>query len=737
MNRYQEDLQHTPDLEEREEILRNIGILQEEISALEEELGFQQCYVFSPQPSLLLKVVGMEATQSTQFLFIEGTGAGLDNSIRFVANKPLLARAYLRSEFPYTVSVTGRLTVYQFNNNTLKYDILRRNVDSTRLVTMPPSSASRRANLNDTLNFILPPADCFGKVKLDVRAWVWGHEGDLSYEANGVVAPVDFSPRRVPIIHCFRINFTQTKPACNSMPAQTVALSAPSDADCRTTMDLAQRMFPLEDLDIRDSGTINLAGSLETKEDYGAVLQSIIDIRNKETPTPKDHEIYVGMLPTHSRCAPGFWGKSNDGCIEAIVSANKWDGFRELFAHELGHVLLPGDDEHVSDSACEGNKDLTQIDPNYPNYENASRLSGIGEFGVDLGVSPPTLFGPDTVEIMSYCPTPKWISPYNYNRATTGEILNLRSAVAAISPDRTDAQKLILSFRVYRDGRVEFQEGMHLAGEPRSFPGKAPTGIFLELYDSNDELFASAECSHRSSDRPKTAPYEDFQEVLPWNEQAAYVLVIREDEEVARWEIEEPAPEPRVTNLTVREEPREGGDKHFHVAWEKREQAEQLHYTLRFTPDDGQTWLPLVTESHATEADVDASSLPGGEKCRFQLAVSTGFRTSLVESGEVSVPQRARQVAILQPKAGAEVVYGNPVWLVGSASDGRSSAAFWTSNRDGFLGDGFRVLADRLSTGRHLLTLTVEDGVGGEVKESVVIWVQQEGVVPSGENITY
>jgi hypothetical protein len=727
MKRYQEDLQHTPDLEDREEILRNIRILQEEISALEEELGFQQCYVFTPQPSLLLKVVGMEATQSTQYLSIEGTGAGLDNSIRFVANKPLLARAYLRSEFPNAVSVTGRLTIYQFNNNSLKYDILRRNVDPTWPVTVPPSSASSRANLNDTLNFIIPPADCFGKVKLDVRAWVTGHEGDLSYEANGVVAPVEFIPRPIPIIYCIRIEFTQTIPG---MPPSTTVLNAPSLADCQTTMDLAQRMFPLADLDIRDRGIGYSSGPLETQLDYEEVRKQVQKIRDKKTPTPQDHEIYVGMLSNHTNSTGIVWGNAGDGCIESIV------GLGEMFAHELGHLLMPGDD-HVSDSACPNNNLMTRIDSNYPDYTNASQRSGIGEFGVDLGISPPTLFGPDTAEIMSYCPLPQWISPYNYNRATTGEIFNVRSAVAATRTDGTDAQKLILSFRVYRDGRVEFQEGMHLAGEPRPFPGKAPTGIFLELYDSNDELFASVECSHGSPDRPKTAPYEDFQEVLPWNEQAAYVLVIREDEEVARWPIEEPAPEPRVTDLTVREEPREGGDTHFHVAWEKREQAEQLHYTLRFTPDDGQTWLPLVTESQETEADVDASSLPGGEKCRFQLAVSTGFRTTLVESEEVSVPQRARQVAILQPKAQPEVVYGNPVWLVGSASDGRSSAAFWTSNRDGFLGDGFRVLADRLSTGRHLLTLTVEDGVGGEVIESVVIWVQQEGVEPSGENVRY
>jgi len=716
MKRYQEDLQHTHDLEEREQLLRSIEILQEEISALEEELGFQQCYVFpAPPPGLILKVVGMEATQSTQFLSIEGTGAGLDNSIRFVANKPLLARAYLRSQFPDAVSVSGRLTVYQFNNNTLKYDIFRRNVDPTRLVTVPPSSASRRANLNDTLNFIIPPADCYGKVKLDVRAWVTGHEGDVSYEGEGVIAPVEFSPRRIPIIYCYRINFTQTKPG---MPPSTTVLTAPSLADCQTTMDLAQRMFPLADLDIRDGGTRNLSGPLETVADYEAVRMQIQAIRDGTTPTPQDHEIYVGMLPTHTNSSGVVWGNAVPGCIESVV------GLGEMFAHELGHVLLPGDD-HVSDSACPANNLMTQIDSNYPDYTNASQRAGIGEFGVDLGISPPTLFGPETPDIMSYCPSPRWISPYNYNRATTGDILNLRSAVAAI---RTDAQKLLLSFRVYRDGRLELQKGMHLAGEPRSLPGKAPTGIFVELYDSNDELFASAECSPRSPDRPKTAPYEDFQEVLPWNEQAAYVLVIREGEEVARWEIEEPVPEPRVTDLTVREEPREGDSTYFHVEWEKREQAERLHYMLRFTPDDGQTWLPVVTESQETEVDVDASSLPGGGKCRFQLAVSTGFRTSLVESEEVSVPQRARRarhVAILQPIAQAKVAHGNPVWLVGSASNGRLSDASWTSNRDGFIGDGFRALADRLSTGRHLLTLTVEDGVGGEeVKESVVIWVQ-------------
>ena len=53
---------------------------------------------------------------------------------------------------------------------------------------------------------------------------------------------------------------------------------------------------------------------------------------------------------------------------------------------------------------------------------------------------------------------------------------------------------------------------------------------------------------------------------------------------------------------------------------------------LRFTPDDGQTWIPLANGIRAERVDVESELLRGIESARFQLAVSTGFRTTLVES---------------------------------------------------------------------------------------------------------
>jgi len=716
---YRDELKHTRDPEEREHILDILEGLEEHIDALRQELADQMCYE-SPTPlGMFLKIISVETTQSIQYLAIEGTGAGNDNSISLVANKPLLVRVYLRSEFTDPVYVDGRLAVYESDSPTSN---IRRVIEPNQLVTMSASSTSRRNNLGETLNFIIPAADCLGRIRFEILAWVWGHKGDPIYEAKPDFSTIEFFQRTVPIVHLYPINFTQTITPTTPGGATQMILNAPTVADCRRTMELAVRMLPLVDLDIRYARTLNLpngggSAELNTLDDYNKIRQEIQKIRDETSPTPQNHEIFVGMI------SGGTWGCADAGAIESIAG----DG--ALFAHELGHLLMPGKD-HVDDAACPGVRpDSKTLDANYPNYLNTVQASGIGEFGVDLGTSPPTLFGPDTQDIMSYCPL-RWISPYNYIRAMTWPMPILES-----SSDVKDAgiQKLLLEFRVYRDGRVEFKSGMHLPGEPRSYPGKTTTSIFVEMYCADNKLLASHECCHRPSDRLKTAPYEDFREVLPWYEEAAYILIIRDGKEVARWEIEEPPAKPPIVDLTYRERTSESGGLCFTVTWKKQDREQQLNYSLRFTPDDGHSWVPVATVLQETEVDVDADSLPGGEKCRFQLAVSTGFRTVQVESEEFSIPRRPSQVFILYPEAQTEVTYGNPIWLVGAAipllnEKGRQIDAFWSSNRDGFLGDGFRVLVTRLSPGRHVITLTAEARHCNEVKECVTVWVKREGV---------
>jgi hypothetical protein len=215
--------------------------------------------------------------------------------------------------------------------------------------------------------------------------------------------------------------------------------------------------------------------------------------------------------------------------------------------------------------------------------------------------------------------------------------------------------------------------------------------------------------------------------------------VVRDDEELARWPIEDAPTERLVSDLTVTERPRGDGGSDVYVTWDELGTAARRHYMLRFTPDDGQTWIPLSSGFEGPQVEVDSELLRGIGSCRFQLAVSTGFRTTIVESTEsIAGPPLARELTIIQPMAEAGVVQGDPVWLIGATAKrlgGRKDSvnAYWSSNRDGFLGDGLRVLVSTLSAGRHVLRLAVEDETDGEVTRSVSIWVQEQSAEPPAE----
>jgi hypothetical protein len=723
-------LQSATSHEERQEILRTIGGLDDSIQLLQEELYDHGCYVSPPVITRLVGINFLELTQSTQYNSIDGTGAGGDNTVWLIESKPLLVRAYLQSDLTEPNTVSGDLEVWGYNNNTLTFDILRRRIAPMNLVPMQPSSTSRRSDLAATLNFLVPADLCWGNASFNVHAWFSGHESEASGTSPSYKAQASrsnwFNRRRTPIIHCFRITLSQTVPDTTT-PLQ---FAAPSFADCQTTMAHAERMFPVADLDIRDSGTRAFSGPLQNDDDYDAVRADIQTVVDGTTPTPARNELYVALLPRHQFGANVF-------ASQLAQSLGSTVSFDQLFSHELGHWLLPGDD-HVSDAACINPAlALTQIDTNYPDYPNAMQRAGIGEWGVDLGPVPPRLHRPETPEVMSYCRGTQWISPYNYVRAFNGAVLSW-APDADTDAARAEGQKLLLAFRLKRDETVELRWALHLPGEP---PPQSPDGmteVVLELYDAEGAMLASARC-HRPADRATAGPHEDFQEVLPWFEEVAYVVVVRDGNELARWPTEAVESASPISELNVTEARRSDGASTIQVTWDEPEDATQRHYMLRYTPDEGQTWIPLVNGIEQPRVDVDPELLRGIERARFQLAASAGFRTTLVESRDaVSGPPLEREVTISQPQAGAQIEQGDPIWLAGAATTGPcgsagSATAYWTSNRDGFLADGLRAVVSELSVGRHVLRLVVEDGSGGELSKTVVICVAERGYAPQAE----
>ena len=135
---------HDPD--ERENILHTIEGLDNSIEMYDEQLFEEGCYAPTPPPpNFMLKITGIEITQSVQYFSVEGSGAGVDNRVPLILNKPLLARAYLELVFSDPMRVTGRALVMEFNNQTLKYDRFRLRLDPLNPVSMAGSSSSRAA----------------------------------------------------------------------------------------------------------------------------------------------------------------------------------------------------------------------------------------------------------------------------------------------------------------------------------------------------------------------------------------------------------------------------------------------------------------------------------------------------------------------------------------------------------------------------------------------------------------
>ena len=165
-----------------------------------------------------------------------------------------------------------------------------------------------------------------------------------------------------------------------------------------------------------------------------------------------------------------------------------------------------------------------------------------------------------------------------------------------------DAQKLLVAFRLYRNQSVDLQWALHLPGEARAPSGKGEMDLFVELYDGDDLILASVNCS-RPADRPPTAPYEDFQEVLPWFESAAQVAVVRDGVELARWEIEEPATASLISKPKVTETSRSDGTKAITLSWKERADARPKPYImLRYTPDDGTRGFRWPTTSSSLKS---------------------------------------------------------------------------------------------------------------------------------------
>ena len=136
----------------------------------------------------------------------------------------------------------------------------------------------------------------------------------------------------------------------------------------------------------------------------------------------------------------------------------------------------------------------------------------------------------------------------------------------------------------------------------------------------------------------------------------------------------------------------------------------ELEYFVRFSHDGGKTWYPLGTRTKDLRQTVDFDRLPGGARCKLSVMATDGFHCYEVTTPAFRVARKPCDAMILNPDIKPRIREGEPLILQGQGlhrEAGRVEKRFitWTSSIDGKLGSGSTFVADKLSPGKHTITM--------------------------------
>ncbi len=692
-----------------------------------------------------LRLAGVELTQSTQYASAAGGGYGQDNGVALVALKLLVARAYpvvtpplLQPDLLTGQRVTGELVVsvagrvvyrtgptrsdgarvgrQQWLDRTLWDQEYTFSAGGDRF-----TAVNRLISVNSPLNFVVPAYYCrAGRADIAVRVWTLSETAFATW--SDVVSFTDVSAPKVCLV---RVNWT------DGSGNRTSA----SDAVMLSSLSTAQRMLPFPYFE-----TTVLSAEVESRDTFGAgptspgacntawdKLAADLAVTAIFTSLFGLGDIVIGFVPTAALPASGPYVS---GCGRGGIGSFVADPI--TVTHEIGHlydrhhVAVPGDPS--SDTA-------------YPNYGGDVR--SIGEVGIDTGTVPPTLYDPaSSDDLMSYGAN-QWISPYTYQA-----ILSARSmhAAATARPSKVGRPFLVTAVRLYRDRSVEIRRMLQVDAPgqvSRSWEG-AGSPLSVDILDANARvLFTHHLVAVRAQACCRGAggcgsgcggavpagrePWQDFDEAIEWPE-GAHSLAFHDGGEPLLVVAAGVAPTVEVSPVVVGEVTSEAEHGPAQVSFRvtAQHQREAPSVVVLFTGDDGRTWWPVVFDPPEGNVSVVASSLPSRGSCRFRVVATAELMSTVVDTEPVDLLPAPRGLHLDLPDGDCGVAAG-PVMLrvhIDLRGHGAPSAreVRWWSSIDGDLGVGTDLVAE-LSAGRHEVSVTAPDGVGGSLGERGIIIV--------------
>lgn len=683
-----------------------------------------------------LTIAGVEFTQSIQHHGAVGTSYGPDNSVPLVAYKTLVARVYpfvrqglLGADTLSGQRVTGELTLsigsrVIFRGSPTRADgarlgdanELERTAWDQELTLSGGSTGVAKARLihrNCSLNFVVPAWYCrVGQIHAAVHLWTLP-DGAAAAQSATVLQFIDVPAPRICLV---RVNWDDG--------AGTI--TRPSDAAMLATLRLSERMLPFPYFETTILGTEVTSGAAFATAATGggcnpawSSLVSELAVTRIFTALFQLGDIVFGMVPAVA--IPAGAGSINSGCGRS--AGGGFVGYDSTFAHEIGHLYgrahtaVPGD---------------ASSDPAYPNY-GGSRTS-IGEVGIDTGTAPPTLFDPQgSDDIMSYGRN-LWISPYTYRH-----ILDARDMhqSAPVDPRRL-RPLLFLEFRLHRAAfetrRVELRRAARIQA-----PGQVPRAsldvvspVSIDLLDANDGILATHNCLYvrahaagcgcgcQGGQVPlEREPWLDFHEIVEWPGDAVAGLSFHDGgtpfEKISLGE----APSVAIEGPELQ-------DGRLRARIFTSHPRAVVSLIVLFSADAGLGWQPVAFDPADGQVDIASEALSGGERCVLRAVATAELQSASADSEAFALPRQPRRLHLLLPSADCCIPAGNVA--LAALLDTRGHGALmpqeirWSSSLDGELDAGYDLSAP-LSEGRHQLTVSAPDGIGGTLNERAIIIV--------------
>ncbi len=684
----------------------------------------------TPVPDLDIIIYKIEVIQTVQCL--ESPSCGPDNSIHLYTGKPTLVRAYVYStgtDDPMP-NISGQLCIRSACFPSMNRVTVSPNNDPVRVF---------RRELASTLNFIIPEF--------------------YTARAQSLQLLVTVNPDMRDALECCMGNNTMSQDALirPSAPINVVTIgvaradgSSPDYVQARAEMlPFFKAVYPTGDvrfLTFAGDALMSLdydfgsCGQLHLQEGWAGLLYDLLWKANLSGPDPdpmgrrSGGPVYwYGMVDESVGHGPHGCGMYPPyGFLAAGIVNTRWmhyaDFAGEILAHEIGH-----NNGFAHPAGC----DAANTNPAAPSFT--------GSYGVDLRYSGIFLYRPSSYDFMSYCGDDlgTWVSHITYRALGSGLYGVAQNpewqpslGMALRPPLQTEADFLVGTVYVTADS-ADLRRGFYTMtlspDQQRRMVTYPENGYYLvTLLDENGQVIGERYFDPmRIGDDNSLGDEGLIQVVIPWNPEAAYVVIKRKDTVILSLAVSSMPPSLSLLSPNGGETWPETGVQT--IQWEASDNdGDSLRYMLEYSVDGGQTWDLLEVNLSATSYEIEAATLAGSDQARFRVTASDGINTIYDESdANFTVPRKPPQIAILEPIEGA--VYDNSLYVMfdSFAQDHEDQwledAAYqWTSDLDGSLGEGPSLWGLLLSAGEHTITLSVTDSDGNTSSKSVTITIENE-----------